>query len=246
MLQIFQYRGSATTFALGAAVCLVLSLMLASPAGAQGGRTTCEPGKYPDDGNFEAVEVTENTPAIVDIQNGQKSRRQPYAEAGTIVIVWSRSGQYFCVESPTGIPDIYFWVDRRSLKSIPVAANSEDPWIGTYGQPSTVEIKSTNAGTYEVHGEYEHTIQDGPGWSASTRNEIFAHDAKPQGNAIHVSLRRNIVVAGAKAPKDLTSPGLIDDHCTPVLFVKGPVLLIKDIGDCGDGSVFQGYYLRDL
>ena len=116
--------------------------------------------------------------------------------------------------------------------------------MGSYKRVRTVDVTDVGDGKYDVHGEIDHAQGDGPGWGYAISNEIFASNAKPEANGIQVSLRRNITTAGSKAPKDIPSPGFIDDHCKPVLFVQGPVLLIKDTGDCVDDSVFQGYYLR--
>jgi hypothetical protein len=204
----------------------------------------CWDRQYPSSGDFEIAEIAERTPAIVELEHKQVSRDESYAEAGTIVVVWSRSGQYACVRSPTGIPDTDFWVDQKSLRKVPESVGGEDPWVGSYGQPSVVEIRRTSTGRYEVYGEIDHTLGDGPGWGYTISNEIFAHDAEPWANAIQLTLRRDISTAGPKAPADLTSPGFIDERCKPMLFVKGPVLLIKDTGECGDGSVFEDYWLR--
>jgi hypothetical protein len=206
--------------------------------------SVCWGRQYPSNGDFEVAEIAERTPAIMELEHKQVSQKESYAEAGTVVVVWRRSRQHACVRSPTGSPDLDFWVDQKSLRNVPESVSGEDPWVGSYGQPSAVEIGRTSTGRYEVYGDIDHTLEDGPGWGRTISNEIFAHDAEPRANAIQVTLRRDISTAGPKAPPNLTSPGFIDERCRPVLFVKGPVLLIKDTGDCGDGSVFQGYYLR--
>jgi hypothetical protein len=215
---------------------------------ASGGRSTresiCWGRQYPSDGEFEIAQFAKRTPAIVELEHKQVDEDEPYAEAGAVVVVWSRSGQYACVENVSDGPENYFWIHQSALKSVPVAANATDPWSGSYTRVSVVNITRTAGGMYDVYGKIDHTQGDGPGWGYTISNEIFAHAVKPQANAIQVTLRRDVSTAGAKAPKDLTSPGLIDDRCKPVLFVKGLVLLIKDTGDCGDGSFFQGYYLR--
>jgi hypothetical protein len=198
---------------------------------------------YPNNGDFEVAEITKRTPAIVELENKQVNEDEASVEANSIVVVWQRVGQYACIENLTNGPESFFWVDQSALKSIAGAANG-DPWAGSYIRVRTFEITNIGDSKYDVHGEIDHTIGDGPGWGSTTSNEIIALAAKPQANAIQVSLRRDITTAGSKAPKGVAGPGFIDKRCKPMLFVKGPVLLIKDTGDCGDGSLFQGYYLR--
>ncbi|MGO4574123.1 hypothetical protein [Microvirga sp. 2TAF3] len=195
--------------ALSVAIYALLPLAIASSAEAQDIRTSCEPGRYPDDGNFEVAEITERTSAIMDLQKKQESQRQSYAEAGTIVVVWNRSGQHACVRSPTGIPDIDFWVDQRSLRNFSEAGSDGDPWVGNYGQPSVVEIKSAKNGKYEIYGEYEHTIEDGPRWSRTTSNEIFAHGATPQASAIQVTLKKETSQSQPERPRGARVPVLL-------------------------------------
>jgi hypothetical protein len=207
--------------------------------------SVCWGRQYPSNGDFEVAEIAERTPAIMELEHKQVSQKESYAEAGTVVVVWRRSRQHACVRSPTGSPDLDFWVDQKSLRNVPESVSGEDPWVGSYGQPSAVEIGRTSTGQYEVYGNIEHTLGDGPGWGYAISSEIFAHGAEPRADAIQVTLRRDISTASPNAPSSLTSPGFIDERCKPVLFVKGPVLLIKDMGDCGDGSAFEGYWLRN-
>jgi hypothetical protein len=204
----------------------------------------CWGRQYPSNGDFEVGEIVERTPTIIELEHKQLRKSESYAEVGTVVVVWSRSSQYTCVENLTDGPNNYFWVDQKAVKTIPSFISGEDPWPGSYKRVRIVDIASVGDGRYDVYGAIDHTMFHGPGWSGTISNEIFAHDAEPRANAIQVTLRRDISTAGPKAPPNLTSPGFIDERCRPVLFVKGPVLLIKDMGDCGDGSVFQGYYLR--
>jgi hypothetical protein len=230
--------------ALCAVICALSPLKTISPAEAQNIQMSCRPGNYPDDGNFEVAEIIEQTPAIMNLQKKRVDQDQSYADVGTIVIVWGTSGQFACVHSTTGAPEIDFWIDQKSLRKVPETVSGADPWVGSYGQPSVVEIRYTSTGRYEVYGKLDHTWEDGPGWGRTIANEIFAHEAELRASAIQLTLKRNVSTAGPKAPAGLMSLGFIDDRCRPVLFVKGPVLLIKDTGYCGDGSVFQGYYLR--
>lgn len=202
----------------------------------------CEPGNFPNDGRFEVARIVEKAP--VSLELGQQRAEQVYADAGTIVVVWKRTGQHACVQSPTGIPKIDFWVDQKFLRRIPAAVGGNDAWAGRYGDPPTIRIERTGNGAYDIYGEYQHTIEDGPKWSRTTRSEISAHAAKPHANSLRVILRRNLSVTAGKAPVE-PSPGFIDEHCKPVLFVRGPVLLVKDKGHCGEGSVFEGYWLRN-
>jgi hypothetical protein len=207
-------------------------------------QSICWSRQYPDNGDFEVARIAERTSTIIELENKQVSEHEPYAEADTVVVVWHKVGSYACVQSPTFSPEQYFWVDRNALKNVSLVSG-EDPWPGSYRRTVTVKITSAADGKYDVYGEIDHTQGDGPGWGYTISNEIFVQEAKPQTNAIQVTLRRNISVAGSKAPKGLTSPGFIDYSCKPVMFVKGPVLLIQDTGHCGDGSFFEGYYLRN-
>jgi hypothetical protein len=208
--------------------------------------SVCWGRQYPDNGDFKIAEITERTPAIVELEHKQVEEDEPSVAEGTIVVVWSRTGQYACVENLTDGPEEYLWVDQGTLKNNPLSSNGEDPWPGSYRRVESVEIISAGVGKYNVHGKIDHTMGHGPGWGLTTSNEIFAFEAKIEADAIQVTLRRDIATAGSKAPKGVENPGFIDDRCRPVLFVKGPVLLIKDRGDCGDGSVFQGYWRRQM
>ncbi len=237
MFAILRSRVSTALLVLGAVVGVF-------PASAQEARAICEGGRYPGNGDFEVARIAAGTPVIEDFAQKKLSSRRPYAEADAVVVVWNRSGQFACVESPTGLPETYFWVDRNALRTISDGVDGKNRWTGTYGDPPVIKVTSVGDGKYDVHGEVDHTHGDGPGWGYTISNEISASDAKPDANAIRVSLRRDVTTAGSKAPKDIPSPGFIDDRCKPLLFVKGPVLLIKDTGDCGDGSAFQGYIVR--
>ena len=103
--------------ALFAVICALSPLKTISPAEAQNVQTSCRPGKYPDDGNFEVAEIIEQTPAIINLQKKRVDQHQSYADVGTIVVVWGTSGRHACVHSPTGTPEIDFWIDQKSLEA---------------------------------------------------------------------------------------------------------------------------------